>query len=82
MSRLYGIVTRQLMNVELLLEWEVAMETEELGVNPAQCQCVHHRTGITWPDLVSNPDRRYGKPATNLLSKALNQIVNTVIETN
>jgi hypothetical protein len=53
-----------MMNVERLVEWELARETEVLGENLPQYQFVHP----TWPDLGSNPGRCDGKPATNRLS--------------
>jgi hypothetical protein len=46
-SRLCGVCDRIINECRLLMESEVAVETEELGANPAQFQFFHHRTGIT-----------------------------------
>jgi hypothetical protein len=33
----------------ILVEWELAGETEVLRVNSAQCHHVHHKSHMTWP---------------------------------
>jgi hypothetical protein len=39
------------MNVEQLMEWKLAGETEVLGENPPQYHFVHQKSHLTWPDL-------------------------------
>jgi hypothetical protein len=46
------------MNVDQLVEWELAGETEVIGENPLQCHF----------NRQSNPGRRRGKLAANRLS--------------
>jgi hypothetical protein len=48
------------------VESQLAEETEVLGETLRQCHFVNHKSHMTWP--ASNPDRWYGKPATNRLS--------------
>jgi hypothetical protein len=54
------------MSVELLVEWELAEETEVFGENLPQCHFVYHKSLMTWPGL--NPGHCDGKPVTNHLS--------------
>jgi hypothetical protein len=55
-----------LLNMEPLVEWELAEETDVLGENLPHCHFVHHEFHIT--DEESNPRRRGRKPATNHLN--------------
>jgi hypothetical protein len=50
-----------LMNVEQLIKWELAEETEVLGEDLNSSCFVHHRSHIT--DLGSNTDYHIGKLA-------------------
>jgi hypothetical protein len=54
------------MMMEKLVEWSLAGETEVLGENLPQYHFLHHKPHMPCPD--ANPGRRFGKPATNLLS--------------
>jgi hypothetical protein len=55
------------MMMEKLVEWMVlAGETEVLGENLLRRHFVHHKFHL--PDPGATPDRRGGKPATNLFS--------------
>jgi hypothetical protein len=38
-----------MMNVEQLVEWRLAGETEVLGENLPQCYIVQHKSHMTWP---------------------------------
>jgi hypothetical protein len=53
-----------MMNVEQLVERELAGETEILGKSLSQCHFVHHKFHMTRPVLET------GKPATNRLSQS------------
>jgi hypothetical protein len=44
-----------MMNVEQLVEWELAGKTETLGENLPQCHLVHHKSHMTWPGLEPGP---------------------------
>jgi hypothetical protein len=57
---------RVIMNMENLVEWWLAGDTEVLGENLPQCHFVHHKSYMTWPG--AKPGRRGGKPGTNRLS--------------
>jgi hypothetical protein len=50
-----------LLNVEQLVEWELAENCEVLGKNPTQCH--FFAANPTWPDLELNPGHSGGKPA-------------------
>jgi hypothetical protein len=39
------------MSVEQSVEWELAGETEVLGINLPQYNIVHHKSHNTWPGL-------------------------------
>jgi hypothetical protein len=39
------------MDMEQLVEWELAGETEVLEENLLQCHFVHHKYHITWPEI-------------------------------
>jgi hypothetical protein len=39
------------MNVERLVEWELAGETKVLGENPPQYHSVHHKSHTTWSEI-------------------------------
>jgi hypothetical protein len=39
------------MNVEHLVEWELAGETEVLGDKSLQCHLVHHKSDMAWPGI-------------------------------
>jgi hypothetical protein len=45
------------MNLEPLLEWELAGETEVLGDNLPQCHFVHHKSPVTWTGIEPGPPR-------------------------
>jgi hypothetical protein len=51
------------MNIERLLEWELAGENEGQGENPAPYQFVDHRSRMTWPE--SKPVSLVGSQRTN-----------------
>jgi hypothetical protein len=55
-----------MMNVEQLVAWELAGETEVPGENLPQCHFVH--TNPAWPELDTKLGRRGGNPETNRLS--------------
>jgi hypothetical protein len=57
-----------MVSVKQSVEWELAGETEVLGGNLPQCHFVHHKSHMTWPDVVLNQGRRDEKPVTNSLS--------------
>jgi hypothetical protein len=54
-----------MMSVKLSVKRELTRGTEVLGPNTHPSATLS-TTNFTWPDLGSNPDRRGGKPATNL----------------
>jgi hypothetical protein len=43
------------MNVEKLVEWELAGETEALGKPEPQYRFVHHNSHIIWPGIEPEP---------------------------
>jgi hypothetical protein len=43
------------MNMEQLVEWELAGETEVLGENLSQCHFLHQKFHITWPGIEPGP---------------------------
>jgi hypothetical protein len=45
------------MNMEQLVEWELARETEILGENPPQWHFVHHKFRMTWPEIETGTPR-------------------------
>jgi hypothetical protein len=55
-----------MMSVEQSVEWKLVGETAVPGENLPSA--TSSTTNPTWPNLGSNPGRRGGKPATNLLS--------------
>jgi hypothetical protein len=55
-----------------IVEWNLSGETEVLGEGLQQRH--FSTTNPTWPDPVSNPGSRRGKPATNRLSYGPAQI--------
>jgi hypothetical protein len=49
------------MNMEYLVEWRLAGETEVMGENLPQCQFVHHKSHMTWPGMeFGTPQRESG----------------------
>jgi hypothetical protein len=65
---LFGLLyqPRMMMNVEQLVIWELAGETEVLGENQLLCHFVHQKSNVSWPGLEPGPPRR--EPTTDLLS--------------
>jgi hypothetical protein len=55
-----------MMNMEQLVEWELAGQTEVLWENLPQLHFVHHKWHMTWPGLEPGPPAE--KPVTNRLS--------------
>jgi hypothetical protein len=55
-----------MMNMEQLLEWELAGEKDVVKENPLPFQFFHHKTYMTCPG--SNPCRHSGKSAADSLS--------------
>jgi hypothetical protein len=45
------------MDMEQLVEWELAGETQVLVENPPQCHFVHHKSHMTWPEIKPGPQR-------------------------
>jgi hypothetical protein len=39
------------MNVEQLVEWEVAGETEVPGEKLPKCHFIHHKSHMVWPEI-------------------------------
>jgi hypothetical protein len=42
---------------QLLLEWELAVDTEVLGENTPQFHSVHHNSRMSWPGIEPGPPR-------------------------
>jgi hypothetical protein len=47
-----------MLSVEQSVEWELIGETEVLGENLPQCNLVHHKSHMIWPDLEPTLPRR------------------------
>jgi hypothetical protein len=47
----------RLMNVEQLVEWELARETQVFGENPTQCHFIRHKSHVTWPRIEPEPQQ-------------------------
>jgi hypothetical protein len=58
-------MTEWLMNMELLVEWELAGETEVLGENPPRCHFVQHKSQITWAGMEPVPSYGTGDRQQN-----------------
>jgi hypothetical protein len=54
-SRLYNIDARIIMNLEQLVEWELAGGSEVLGENLPQWHFLHHKSHMTRPRIESGP---------------------------
>jgi hypothetical protein len=61
-----------LMNVEQLVESELAGERKVLGENRPRCHFIHHKSYMTAPG--TELGRRGGKPTTNHLSYCTNSV--------
>jgi hypothetical protein len=59
-------MTVRLMNMEYLVEWELAGETEVPRGNLSQCHFVHNKSHISWRGIELG--HRGVKPATKYLS--------------
>jgi hypothetical protein len=44
-------------DMEQLVEWELAGETEVLGENLPQCHFVYQKSHMTWPGIEPGPPR-------------------------
>jgi hypothetical protein len=55
------------MNVEQLMEWELAGETELLREKEPQCHFVYHKSHMTWPEMKSGC--RCGTPHCTMTGK-------------
>jgi hypothetical protein len=47
----------RLMNVEQLVEWELAGKTEVMGENLLNYYFFHHNSHMSWPDTEPGPPR-------------------------
>lgn len=56
-SRLYSVDDSLLMNMEQLVEWDLAGEAEAPGENPPQRHSVHHKSHMTWPGIEPKPPK-------------------------
>jgi hypothetical protein len=57
-----------LMNMEQLVEWKMAGETEVLRENLPQCICIHHKSHMTWPKIETGPQLCYARAASAISS--------------